>query len=150
MKNVFAILTSRIMETMNLKEEIIMSMDKLLREEIQDEFEGLSKMELGTDTYKVTVDGVTKLVDRVIEIDKINDDREERRKKQEAENALKAEEMKMDRRDRRIKHGLTALGIVVPTVATVWGTLVMLQYEKEGIVSSIIGRGFVNSLLPKK
>ena len=138
------------METMKMKEEIIMSMDRLLRDEIQDEFEGLSKMELGTETYKVTVDGVTKLVDRVIEIDKINDDREERRKKQAAEDALKAEEMKMERRDRRIKHGLTVLGIAVPAGVTVWGTLVMLQYEKEGIVSSMIGRGFVNKLLPKK
>lgn len=127
-----------------------MNIENLLNDEIQDEFAELSKMELGTETYKTTIDGVTKLVDKVIEMSKINDDREERRKKQEAEDALKAEEMKMERRDRRIKHGLTVLGVVVPAGITVWGTLVMLQYEKEGIVSSTIGRGFVSKLLPKK
>ena len=48
-----------------------MKIETLLHEEIQDEFKNLKEMELGTEEYKTTVDGLAKLVDRAIEIDKL-------------------------------------------------------------------------------
>ena len=48
-----------------------MKIEKLLNDEIQAEIESLGAMELGSEPYKVAVDGVTKLIDRSIEIKKL-------------------------------------------------------------------------------
>ena len=111
----------------------------LLDEEIKSEFEKLKGLEIGTEQYKTTVDGLTKLYDRSIEIEKHNADREEKRKA--------AEE---DRLDRWIKHGITVAGIVIPSVITVWGTIKTIKFEQDGTITTIMGRGFINKLLPKK
>lgn len=111
----------------------------LLDDEIKTEFEKLKALEIGTETYKTTVDGLTKLYDRSIEIEKFKADREEKRKA--------AEE---DRLDRWVKHGITVAGIVIPSVITVWGTIKSIKFEQEGTITTIMGRGFINKLLPKK
>jgi hypothetical protein len=75
-----------------------MEIETLLKEEIVDEFSRLSKIEVGTDEYRTTVDGLTKLMDRAIEINKFNEDckiKEETRK-------LDAE-MKQKQLDEQIK-----------------------------------------------
>ena len=122
----------------------------MLRDEIRDELDNLKNMKLGDDEYKATVDGITKMVDRIVEMEKMDIDQEEKRSKREAEEALKAEEMKMERRDKRVKNGIAVLATVLPVGVTVWGTLKMLKFEEEGTVTTIIGRGFINKLLPKK
>ena len=55
-----------------------------------------------------------------------------------------------EKRDRRIKNGITIAGIVIPSIITIWGTIKSLNFEKEGTVTTIMGRGFINKLLPKK
>lgn len=57
-------------------------MRQLLRDEIQDEMKYLKEMNVGTDEYKVTVEGLVKLVDRAIEIDKLEAEAQERAEKQ--------------------------------------------------------------------
>lgn len=123
-----------------------MSIENLLETEIQDEFDKLSKMEKGTEQYKATVDGLTKLMDRAIEIEKFNVDAEERVK----ENDFKLKQADEDRKDRIVKNCMTAAGIIIPTVVTVWGTIASFKFEQEGTVTTIMGRGFINKLLPKK
>lgn len=127
-----------------------MNIETMLRDEIRDELDNLKNMKLGDDEYKATVDGITKMVDRIVEMEKMDIDQEEKRSKREAEEALKAEEMKMERRDKRVKNGIAVLATVLPVGVTVWGTLKMLKFEEEGTVTTIIGRGFINKLLPKK
>ena len=114
-------------------------MDKLLKKEIQSEFEKLEMMTAGSEEYKTTVDGLTKLVDRAIEIEKLN-----------IENDNKVAQMAEEKTDRRIKNGIAIAGIVLPSVITIWGTIKSLNFEKEGTVTTILGRGFINKLLPKK
>lgn len=46
-------------------------LETLLNEEIKDEFSEVSKLEVGSDKYKVAVDGLAKLCDRAIELEKI-------------------------------------------------------------------------------
>ena len=48
-----------------------MDIDDLLLEEIEQEFNGLKDVEMGTEKYKASVDGLAKLVDRAIELRKI-------------------------------------------------------------------------------
>ena len=115
-----------------------MDMDKLLKDEIRSEFEKLKVMEPGTEEHKTTVEGLTKLVDRAIEIDKLSI---------EHDNTI--EKMKEDRFDRYIKYGLEGASYLIPAGIAVWGTIKSLEFEKTGSVTTIMGRGFINSLLPR-
>ncbi|MBO5906197.1 MAG: hypothetical protein J6Q84_07255 [Kiritimatiellae bacterium] len=167
-------------------------MRQLLRDEIQDEMKYLKEMSVGTDEYKVTVEGLVKLVDRAIEIDKLEAEALERAEKQkyaeeaaeierelkerqvkvaelaaeferdlktkqnesanavtEFENSLKAKQAESEDKDRLIRNIIAVTGIVVPSLITIWGTLKSLKFEETGSVTTIMGRGFINKLLPK-
>lgn len=112
---------------------------ELLNGEVQDEIEVLRGLEVGSNNYKVAVDGIGKLLDRQIEIEKINADKE-----------LKAEEAKIDKRDRLVKNVINGVGVIGGFAVTIWGTLKSIEFEKEGTITTIMGRGFINKLLPKK
>ena len=116
-----------------------MNIETLLNEELKSEFEVLKELEAGTEDYKVTVDGITKLMDRAIEIEKLNIEQDE-----------KAEQMKEDKKDRLIKNIMTAAGLIIPTIVTIWGTKASFKFEQEGTITTIMGRGFISKLLPKK
>ena len=127
-----------------------MSIQTLLNEEIKDEFSNLKKMELGSETYKTTVDGLTKLVDRAIEMEKMESELQERIDNRETDNDLKLKQMKDEKTNRFVTNAIAIAGIVIPSLLTVWGTMKTLKFEEEGTVTTIMGRGFINKLLPKK
>lgn len=127
-----------------------MDIQNLLCDEIQDEITHLRGLDVGTEAYKVTVDGVTKLVDRVIELEKIDVDTAEREKAREFEAEQKRKQLEKETKDRFIGNCIAVAGIVIPSVITIWGTLASFEFEKEGTVTTIMGRGFINKLLPKK
>lgn len=116
-----------------------MNMETLLHKEIKSEFECLEELEAGSKEYEATVDGLAKLMDRAIEIDKLNIEHDEK------ENLAKEE-----RKDRWIKHGINIASIIIPTLVTIWGTKASFRFEKEGTITTIMGRGFINKLLSKK
>lgn len=126
------------------------SIRELLDEEIQVEFEKLSKLEIGSESYKATVDGLSKLVDRAVEIDKTEMENATKIEAQNIENDFKALQIKEDNRDRWVRNGIAIAGIIIPSVLTVWGTLKSFKFEETGTVTTILGRGFINKLLPKK
>lgn len=66
---------------------------KALDQEILDEFDRLGGIEVGTDQYKTTTDGLTKLVDRAIEIDKLEAERVEKEKARNLEHELKNKQL---------------------------------------------------------
>lgn len=112
-----------------------MKNEALLHEAIESGFKKLKGLTVGSEEYEATVNELTKLIDRAIEIDKIN---------------IEYERVNDEKKDRWIKHGLTAAGIILPLGVTVWGTFVTINFEKEGVVSTLMGRGFFNRLIPKK
>ena len=122
----------------------------MLHEEIQDEFKNLKEMELGTEEYKTTVDGLAKLVDRAIEIDKLNIAAQDKIDSREIEVDLKQQQINDEKQDRKIRNGIAIAGIVIPTIVTIWGTLKSFKFEKDGTVTTIMGRGFIQKLLPNK
>ena len=122
----------------------------LLETEIQDQLEALGDLEVGTDEHKSAVDDVTKLLDRFIEMERLEAEAEEKFCARENEHGLKLQQMAEDRKDRWVKNGIAIGGIVIPTIITVWGTLKSLKFEETGTVTTIMGRGFINKLLPKK
>ena len=126
------------------------NIETLLHEEIQDGFDALSRMERGTEIHKTTVDEVAKLFDKAIEIEKIEIEAKDKAKAREIEASLKRAQMEEDRKDRRVKNGIALGGIVLPLAVTIWGTFKTLKFEEEGTVTTIMGRGFINKLIPKK
>lgn len=127
-----------------------MSIDTLLHEEIQNELGELKKIQVGTDQYKVTVDGLTKLMDRAIEMKKSDIEAEERAESREIETNLKIKQMEDEQKDRKLKNCISIAGIVIPTAVTIWGTIKSIKFEQEGTITTIMGRGFIQKLLPKK
>ena len=126
-----------------------MSIETLLNEEIKAEIDFLSKSQIGTDEYKTTVDGLTKLVDRAIELDRINVEHEEKLKEMNFDHEMKLEQAKEEKKDRKVKNGIAIAGIVLPLGVTIWGTLKSLKFEETGTLTTIMGRGFINKLLKK-
>ena len=169
--------------------------EQTLNDEILRELETLSnEEELGTDGYKITVDGITKLIDKAIELKKVENEVEEKVKNRELDNDLKLkqlekdnelklaqiekenalklaqiekdnelkmkqiekeekfkqEQLEEDKKDRLWKNGIAIAGIIIPSLITIWGTIKSLKFEEEGTVTTIMGRGFINKLLPKK
>ncbi len=127
-----------------------MSIDTMLREEIQDEITRLGKMELGSETYKTTVDGVTKLLDRANEMKKIDAEARDRAESREIEIQFKNEQMQDDKKDRIVKNILTALSIGGGFVLTVWGANKSWKFEETGTVTNGPGKEFMKKLFRMK
>lgn len=127
-----------------------MSIETMLHDEIKAELEELKRVEVGTEKHKAMVDSLTKLVDRAIEMEKIGVESQDKEDTREIDVELKRQEMAEERKDRWIKNGIAVLSVVVPTAVTVWGTIKSIEFEKEGTITTIMGRGFIQKLLPKK
>lgn len=128
--------------------------------EISTELEVLESMETNSEDYKIMVEGLTKLIDRSMELEKIEISKaqEAEKIKNESEKIkfegekikFEAEQAKTNKIFQWIGYGISAAGIVIPVAVTIWGTKVTLNFEKEGTVTTMMGRGFINKLLPKK
>ena len=127
-----------------------MKIETKLHEEIAKELEELSRMQLGTEEYKGTVDGISKLMDRAIEIERLDIETQEKVEARHVEEDLKLKQMRDENKDRFVKNCITVGGILAPLVVTIWGTIKSIQFEEKGTITTIMGRGFISKLLPKK
>ena len=127
-----------------------MELEDLLEEEVKSQLEGLKDIEMGTDEYKATVDGIVKLADRAIKIKELDYDASDKIDARETEVAIKKQQMKEEKNDRIIRNGIAIAGIVIPTAVTIWGTIKSIKFEQEGTITTIMGRGFIQKLLPHK
>lgn len=121
-----------------------------LEVEIEEELTALGSMQKGSDEHRATVDGAAKLLDRLIEIEKMTDAAEAREQDRKIDIELKTKQAKDEKLDRIVKNCIGVAGVVLPIMLTVWGTKTSLKFEEEGTVTTTIGRGFINKLLPKK
>ena len=126
-----------------------MKNENMLHEEIQNEFEELKNIDVGSDKYKTAVDGLTKLMDRAIEIDKLDVGAEERRDTRDVDAELKQEQLEADVKDRKVRNAISLAGIVIPTAVTIWGTLKSLKFEETGTITTNAGRNFINRIFKK-
>ena len=127
-----------------------MNIETLLYDAIETDFEKLAAAELGSDERKATVDELTKLMDRMIEMEKVNNESEDKAKTRESEELYKQQQLEDDKKDRLLKNVISVAGVVLPLAVTIWGTKVSLKFEEEGTFTTIMGRGFINKLLPRK
>ena len=124
-----------------------MSIQRLLREEIESEFKELSKIAPGGEDYKIAVDGITKLMDRAIEMEKNEIDRQDRIDARDSENEFKTKQMEDEKKDRFVKNLLTGVGTIGGLVVTIWGAKKAWKFEETGTVASPVGRSFINKLI---
>lgn len=127
-----------------------MNIENLLYDEIETQFDKLRTLEAGSDEQRGAVDNLVKLIDRAIEMEKIDNDCKDKVEARESDKQMKLQQMKEDRLDRMVKNILTGLGIAIPTGVTIWGTIKTFEFEKEGTITTIFGRGFIQKMLPKK
>ena len=71
--------------------------------------------------------------------------------REEAEHALKEEQLKHEKRDAIIKNILTgvqvvACGIMIP----IWGVKAAAKYEEEGVFKNVWTRAAITDILPKR
>lgn len=116
-----------------------MELEQLLGTEIGSQFEALEDIEVGTEEYKTTVDGLTKLVDRAIEIEKIQ--------KEAERNAQQLEE---EKKDRKWKNGIAIGTAVSGIVVTVWGVLYTTAFERTDSTSTTAGKEFFRRIISRK
>ena len=127
-----------------------MDVESLLHEELNREFEKLKGMEVGNEAYSKTVEGLTKLADMAAEIDKMKVEHNEKLEAQRMDNYFRTQQMEDENKDRLIKNILSAVSIIGGFAITVWGTKTSIKFEETGTITTIMGRGFINKLLPKK
>ena len=117
--------------------------------EIKNELELLSTRDIGTEESKAMIDGIAKLMDKKIELMKFNADCQQKKDihdLDQLEYELKKQQLREDKKDRLVKNIMAGAGIALPLLVTIWGTIVSLNFEKEGVVTTGAGRGFINKL----
>lgn len=124
--------------------------ERLLHEEIQNELKELAKMDVGSTEYKVAVDGIEKLMNLKMDRTKFEAECQDKAETRNMETELRLKQMDEDRKNRiwRIVFDATTAGI--QTAVIIWGVKASFEFEKEGTITTIMGRGFLNKLLPKK
>lgn len=113
--------------------------ENLLDVEIADVFETMSRMDKASDEYKSLVDCQAKLMDRRIEMERVGNEQHD-----------KEVDRKDEWKNRFLTHGVTIGLTLLTTGVAVWGTKASFEFEKEGVVTTILGRGWINKLLPRK
>ena len=124
-----------------------MGIKRILIEEFEKELGALGRLEVGTDKYKNTVDGVTKMADRIIEIEKNEQELSIREIARDDENEFKAAQIADEKRDRLIKNVLTGLNVIGGFGLAAWAFVASMNFEKEGTLTTEGGRSALRQLL---
>ena len=127
-----------------------MSVKTLLTEEIERRLGSLEDVPMCSQEDKSAVEDLTKLIDKLNDMEKIELEHQDKVSNQEKELELKLKQMKDEKTDNIVKNCLSAVSIVGGFGLTVWGTIKSINFEKDGTITTIMGRGFIQKLLPKK
>lgn len=121
-----------------------MSVRQKLEEEFEDQMNQLNEMELGSESYTKTVEGVTKLADRLIAIQKNNDEYELRsREIEEAKEAREQELLQAKKRNR-----IDWAKVIAPTAGAFTMGIITMIWEKTDTLTSSAGKSALRDILP--
>lgn len=109
---------------MNVKQQLVAELDERL--------ETLGGMELGTDEYKLALDSILKIVDRITEIEK-----------NESESQSRDKQMRDDKNDRIIRYVFEG-GKLIILVGGFWASM---NFEKYGTLTTPGGRKAIDKIL---
>lgn len=121
--------------------------------EISSKLDSLADMDITSDGYKTAVESVSKLIDRLNEMDKYDLEV----KKHQLNDFIETNKISREKtlteyneKNQLFTNMITIGSILIPVFVTVWGTYKTLKFEETGTVTTIMGRGFINKLIPKK
>lgn len=127
-----------------------MNVEKLLDEVIEQELRDLKEIELGTESYSNTVEGVTKLIDKKKDLASVELEYQEKVNHRENENYFRMKEIENESKDRKINYVIVGLGIIIPASITIWGAKSSWRFEEHGTITSNAGREFMKRLFSRK
>lgn len=120
-----------------------MSVKQTLKEEFDSQMALLHKMDVGTEEYKLTVDGVTKLADRIIAIEKNERDAEMREWQLGNETESINAQIKTDRK----RNWVEVAKIAVPTIGAFTMGIISMKWEKLDTITSTAGKNALREIL---
>lgn len=127
-----------------------MNVKSMLDDEIRNELENLGREAIGSEEYKANLDGVTKLLDRQIEIEKLENERLDRMESRETEIVLKQQQLAEEKKDRRIKNSITVGTFACSAALYAMAFIASTNFEREGTFTTEGGRGALRNLLKLK
>ena len=127
-----------------------MNVKSMLDDEIRNELENLGREAIGSEEYKANLDGVTKLLDRQIEIEKLENERLDRMESRETEFVLKQQQLAEEKKDRRIKNSITVGTFACSAALYAMAFIASTNFEREGTFTTEGGRGALRNLLKLK
>lgn len=116
-----------------------MNMKTVLDAEIKRLHDELAKLQPGSKEYAEVEDNLTQLMDRRLEIDKL-----------ESSEAQTEKQIKEDRKARLFKNLIDIGSIVLPLAVTIWGAKASFRFEENGTITTAMGRKFMDKLISKK
>lgn len=102
-----------------------------LQKVIETQQEEMEKCEVGSEAQAQTVDCIAKSVDRLIEIERLKD----------------------ERIDKWVRNGVALAGVILPLAVTIWGANKSWNFERDpdgGMVTSAAGRKFMDRIFSRK
>ena len=106
-------------------------------------------MDCGSEDYKVAVDGLTKLLDRAIEMEKLDISQEEAEAHRDNEIEKTMLQIEEEKKTRRSNLGASLLSVAAGVGTAIVGTLITLKFEETGSVSTIAGKEWTRKLFNK-
>ena len=103
-----------------------MSMVTKLQMEIDERLDAANELDPTSKEYEAVVNSVTKLMDRAIEIEKL--------------------ELSETQNEKQMKEEHKARLIILPLGVTLWGVKASLYFEDENTVTTTVGRKFMDKL----
>ena len=137
---------------------------EMLDQEIQGCLESMNDLEaVNVPEYGEAVTNVTKLMDKLVELKKLDIEqskleqmKEIESKKMEIEESkleqmkeLETEKIDSENKDRLVKNVITVVTTGAGIVLTIWGTKKTFQFEETGSITSTAGRKYLDALLSK-
>ena len=120
-----------------------------LKEEALNQLADLHAMQLGTDEYRTTVEGISKLADRAIELEKLEIEHREKMVSREIERELELMKIEESRKERFWKNCVAVGTFLGGAGLTVWGALKSWKFEETGTVTSTAGREFMKKFFKR-
>lgn len=127
-----------------------MGIKNILWDEIEKEVKELSKMQVGTDQYKVTVDGIARLSDKIIELEKLESEnavKDFENFVRTEEQELKRDQLKSEKRDRAVKNIITVGTAVLSVAVYALAFIASTNFEREGSFTTEGGKNSIRQLL---
>lgn len=125
-----------------------MSIKSSLIEEFEDQIKEVRKMELGTEQSKIAIDGITKLADRIIEIENHEEEESDKELARLRDDAFKSEQLAIDKRDRFIRNCIEGVKVVGGLGIATWAFVASMHFERDGkLITTEGGRSALKQLL---